>query len=88
MTNSMLDFETFQLIDWYLLESGGLRWAFRGHAEMGFRHQRVGQAFFNCLSIADQDRIRGTVWDTFYQEGGRAEQITAINFAHYFLTRK
>jgi hypothetical protein len=49
--------------EWYLSESGGD--VVRYHQGLKAGH-RIGQAFFNALSSADKERVRGTIWDTFY----------------------
>lgn len=30
--------------------------------------QRIGQAWFNVLSVDDQDKLRGTIHDPFYKD--------------------
>lgn len=75
----------YDLIDWYLLNSGGDRWRFREELEKP--HIRPGQSFFNCLSKEDQERLHGTPFDTFYAPEDHASSKTAILFALDFLTR-
>lgn len=41
--------------------------------------QRRGQAWFNCLTVTDQDKLRGTYLDPFYKDNW-ADIIKALRF--------
>lgn len=43
------------------------------------RGQRIGQAFYNVLSVDDQDRVKDTVADPFYKNS-RLWCIEALRF--------
>lgn len=59
----------------YLREYGGYVGSYLQRLAEG---QRVGQAFFNSLSDADQNALQGTRHDPFY--GGQDETYQAIEF--------
>lgn len=60
----------------YLDGRGGSSEAFRMYLQQG---QRIGQAFFNALGPADQEILRSTAQDPFY-ESGQALIHLAIEF--------
>lgn len=55
---------THETIVWYLMEVNALQ-NFNDYYKSG---QRYGQAFFNALPVEDQNKLRGTLWDTFYKK--------------------
>lgn len=55
----------FEMIEWYLSESGGSVVAFRAYRSSD---ARLGQAFFNALSETDKRRISLTLFDPFYKD--------------------
>ena len=63
------------LCEWYLAESGGDQTGFRDRLADG---QRIGQAFFNSCTPADQSRLRGSLYDPFH--GGMERAHAAIEF--------
>jgi len=59
-------FGSHDMIIWYLKESEG---ASLSRFNLCFAQgQRYGQAFFNALSSEDQQKLRGTLFDTFYKD--------------------
>lgn len=85
MTKPMMQHDLVDLIDWYLLESGGDRWRFKH--DYGQPFIRLGQAFFNALSIEDQRKLSGSIWDPFYSPGGTEGRVDVM-LALDFLTKK
>lgn len=51
-----------EMTEWYLTERQCISIF---HAFLSGGRVRYGQAFFNALPEEDQNKIRGTVWDTF-----------------------
>lgn len=60
----------------YLAGYGGSPSEYRYNLKVG---QRIGQAFFNALSGADQELLSGTTHDPFYSMHGPAV-LRAIEF--------
>lgn len=52
-----------QIVLWYLTEVDGL-----ADFVDNKKTQRYGQAFFNALPVEDQERLRGTLYDTFHSD--------------------
>ena len=69
--------EDYSLGCWYLRETAGDEAVHKYLASLG-SGQRIGQAFFNSLTNADQDKLRYTGLDPFY--GGQPEVYKAIDF--------
>lgn len=55
----------FEMIEWYLSESGGSVVNFHAYRSSDIR---LGQAFFNALSETDKGRISRTLFDPFYKD--------------------
>lgn len=72
---------TFDTIIWYLSETTGKSWEFRRALEDP--DTRIGQAFFNALSVEDQARLRGTIHDCFHKD-----RVDSVIKAIDYLTTK
>lgn len=60
---------------WYLFESGGdVEYFHRNRKAL----QRVGQAFANALTDADREKLRGQVFDPFYDDENLPAALEAL----------